>query len=239
MTRINDVSSEELIKLIAEKLKGFEQVKLPDWANFVKTGPSRERPPADADWWYIRAASVLRAVNQKGPIGVNKLRLKYGSKKNRGHKPERFYKSSGKILRVILQQLEAAGLLEKKAVGVHKGRVLTRLGSSFIDKIADSVAPSTKRGAGKADKSKPEQKPEAVKLQEPKKPKADKKPAEEAEPKAEEPKAEEPKVEEKMPAAKKPKREPKPKAEAGQITEKQEDVKGKNPEQEDKAGKEE
>ena len=143
MTTVNDVPTEKLIQQIAEGLKAKEQINLPEWARFVKTGPSRERPPVESDWWYMRTASILRIIFKKGPIGVNKLRLKYGGKKNRGHKPERFYKSSGKIIRVILQQLEAAGLIEQKAVGVHKGRVVTKLGTSFVDKVADGMVEKT------------------------------------------------------------------------------------------------
>lgn len=119
---------------VKEELKKLEQIKPPVWADFVKTGMAKERPPVKDDWWYMRAASILRTVAIKGPIGVAKLRTKYGSKKNRGVKPERFYKGSGNILRKALQQLEAAGLIEQKDVKGHKGRVLTKKGQSLLDK---------------------------------------------------------------------------------------------------------
>ena len=66
--------------------------------------------PEDQDWWYKRAASILRKIYRHGPIGTNKLKKKYGSKKNRGHKPEHFYKAAGSHIRKILQQLEKSGL---------------------------------------------------------------------------------------------------------------------------------
>ena len=141
MTTIQDVSSEVLIKALAEELKKTEEIKLPEWAVFVKTGRSKERPPVQADWWYVRAASMLRAIHTRGPLGVGKLRLKYGGKGNRGYKTEHFYKSSGKIIRVLLQQLEASGLVEQKKIGVHKGRVLTKKGMSFMDKLAQGLIP--------------------------------------------------------------------------------------------------
>jgi small subunit ribosomal protein S19e len=50
------------------------------------------------------------------------LKRKYGGKKNRGHKPEKRFDGSGNIIRKILQQLEKAGLIEQKAIRVHKGR---------------------------------------------------------------------------------------------------------------------
>ena len=129
---IYDKNQQEVIGKTAEKLKSL--IKPPEWSAFVKTGAGKERPPVDNGWWYQRAASVLRRVYLTGPIGVNKLRTKYGSKKNRGHKPERFYKGSGKIIRVILQQLEEAKLIGKEVKGTHKGRRITKQGISLIEK---------------------------------------------------------------------------------------------------------
>ncbi|MBI2666235.1 40S ribosomal protein S19, partial [Candidatus Woesearchaeota archaeon] len=40
----------------------------------------------------------------------------------------------------ILQQLETSGLIKKADKGVHKGRVLTAKGTSFLDKIAVQMA---------------------------------------------------------------------------------------------------
>lgn len=134
MATIYDASQEKVIKNAAEALKTV--IKMPDWAKYVKTGAGRERPPEDKDWWYVRAAAVLRKVYLKGPIGVNKLSTAFGNKKNRGYKPEKFYKGSGKVLRVILQQLEEKGLIEKGERGVHKGRIITSKGKSFLDKSA-------------------------------------------------------------------------------------------------------
>ena len=109
---------------------------MPSWGSFVKTGTSKERPPTNLDWWYIRAASILTKVYRHGPIGVSKLRTKYGGRKNRGYKPERFYRASGKIIRTILQELEKNNLIIFKKEGVHKGRIITPRGKSFMDKIA-------------------------------------------------------------------------------------------------------
>ncbi|MFA4886867.1 MAG: 30S ribosomal protein S19e [Candidatus Nanoarchaeia archaeon] len=134
MVTIYDADTQKSIEKIAEALKGHLQE--PEWAKFVKTGPAKERPPVALDWYFMRAASILRTVYLKGPIGVEKLRMKYGSKKNRGHSPEKFYKGSGKILRTILQQCEKAGLVEFQKDKVHKGRVVTAKGQSLVDKCA-------------------------------------------------------------------------------------------------------
>ena len=139
MTTIYDVDSRELILKTAEELKKIPEIKPPEWAAFVKTGMHKERPPVNSDWWYVRAASVLRAIYRLGPVGVEKLRTKYGGKKNRGTKKEHFFKGSGNILRKSMQQLEKAGLIKFEDKGVHKGRIITPKGRSFLDKIATQI----------------------------------------------------------------------------------------------------
>ncbi len=139
MTHILAVEPEKLVQQAALKLKAEKAVQPPEWSRFVKTGHHKERIPEDEEWWYCRSASVLRRIAKSGPIGTQKLRTIYGGKKNRGHKPEAFYKASGSILREILQQLEKSGLVKQAAKGVHKGRVLTPKGISFLDKVAIGI----------------------------------------------------------------------------------------------------
>ena len=140
MPNIYDINPQELIKKAAEDLKKLDAIKKPSWANFVKTSTARERPPADKDWWYLRAASVLRKMYVLNrPIGTNRLRNHYGGRKNRGHKPERFYKGSGKIIRIILQQLEKSELILSVKEGQHKGRRISNKGKSFLDNLAKST----------------------------------------------------------------------------------------------------
>lgn len=134
-----DVEPQELITKAAEELKKIPEIKPPEWAPFVKTGMHKERPPVKNDWWYVRTASILRAVYRLGPVGVSKLRTKYGGKKNRGVKKEHFFKGSGNILRKSLQQLEKAGLVKFAEKGVHKGRVITPKGKSFLDRVAIQI----------------------------------------------------------------------------------------------------
>ena len=136
MTTVYDVDASELIKKAAEELKSVKEINPPAWADFVKTGMSKERPPADKEWWYMRTASILRTVYMKGPIGVSKLRTKYGGKKNRGVAKERSYKGAGNIIRKAMQQLEKAGFVKQAQAGTHKGRIATPKGKSFLDKIA-------------------------------------------------------------------------------------------------------
>ena len=142
MANVYDIEANKLIEQAAKELAKLPSIKAPEWSYFVRTGPAKERVPFRTDWWYVRAAAILRTIyKSQGPIGVQKLRVKYGSKKNRGHKPEKFFAAAGKHIRLILQQLEQAELIKKAEVGVHKGRIISPKGKSFLDKLA-SVKPA-------------------------------------------------------------------------------------------------
>jgi small subunit ribosomal protein S19e len=143
MARVYDVDPSKLVEKLASELKNIETIKAPEWAKFVKTGSGKERPPSKEDWWYFRSASVLRKVFVSGPIGVSKLRKKYSSKKNRGHKPDKVFPSGGNILRKILQQLEKSELLKYVEKGVHKGRIVTGKGEKLMNKAANSLVEKT------------------------------------------------------------------------------------------------
>jgi len=124
----------KFVPALAEVLKGMDEFAVPEWANYVKSGVSRERPPVSEDFWYTRAASILRQLYIHGVVGVGKLRTRYGSKKDRGGSPDKFKKAGGKIIRVILQQAEAAGLVEK-VLRLQHGRRLTAKGRELLDSI--------------------------------------------------------------------------------------------------------
>ena len=137
MVTARDVPADRLIAKLAARLKNIEQLKPPDWAAFVKTGVFKEKPPSDPDWWYVRAASLLRKLYlADGPVGVGTLRTVYGGRKRNGVAPAHFAKGSGSILRRMLQQLEQAGLV--KMTG--RGRVLSPKGRSLIDQVAKEIA---------------------------------------------------------------------------------------------------
>jgi len=134
MVSVKEVDAGKFIERAKEELKKFEELKPLPWSMFVKSGRHKERPPEQEDFWYIRAASILRKLYD-GSVGVSRLRTYYGGRKRRGRKPPHFYKASGNIIRKILQQLEKAGLVEK----AKKGRKLTSKGRKFLDKIASEV----------------------------------------------------------------------------------------------------
>ncbi|MDE1860100.1 MAG: 30S ribosomal protein S19e [Candidatus Micrarchaeota archaeon] len=135
MANVFEVDTAELIKRTAEKLK-TAGIKKPPYIQLVKTGSGRERPPADPDFWYVRCASVIRQVYINGPVGISKLRLKYGSKK--GHVVTRHhnYRAGGSIIKDAFTALEKLGYVKS----TKQGRVITSTGKSFLDKIANEIS---------------------------------------------------------------------------------------------------
>ena len=120
---------------LAAALKAEEMLQKPEWVDYVKTGLNKQRPTSDVDFWYKRAAGVLRQIYVRKVVGVERLRTRYGGRKDRGMQPATFAPAGGSIIRKILQQLDAAGLTEK-ATGKRKGRQLTVKGKAFMEGIA-------------------------------------------------------------------------------------------------------
>ena len=139
VTNYHEVPINDLIAAAAKELQSTEQIQPPEWAAFVKTAAFKERPPVDKNWWYIRSAAILLSVEKLGPIGVSKLRTKYGGKGDRGVRPEHHGKAAGNIIRTVLQQLEAAGLIKQQEKGVYKGRVITPKGKSLLSRSAKKI----------------------------------------------------------------------------------------------------
>jgi small subunit ribosomal protein S19e len=135
---IRSISPEKYNKALAEALKSIREFEKPEWVDFVKTSAHKQRPTIEEDFWHKRAASVLRQIYIKGIVGVERLRTRYGGRKDRGQRPPEFRKGSGKILRLILQQAEKAGLVEK-IKGKKSGRQLTEKGKTFLESIAEKA----------------------------------------------------------------------------------------------------
>ena len=140
MTTVYEIPPDKMIEIVADDLKNNVKLKMPEWAKFVKTGAHRERMPQNDDWWWIRSASILRKIYINGPVGVQRLRTAYGGKKNRGVKPEKFYRAGGKIIRSILQEFDRIGFTEK----VNNGRKITPKGQSYLDKLATEISRKSK-----------------------------------------------------------------------------------------------
>jgi len=138
MATLYDAPVDELIDELAADLE--DRLDEPDWANYAKTGAGRELPPEQEDFWATRAASLLRKVAVDGPIGVKRLSSAYGSTTDGSNRyvvaPSKTTNGSRNIVRTILQQLEAEGLVEKQH---DRGRVVTAEGRSLLDETAGDV----------------------------------------------------------------------------------------------------
>jgi small subunit ribosomal protein S19e len=143
LTTVFDVPADVLINRLSSYFKNnLEEINPPDWAEFVKTGVHVERAPQNPDWWYVRAASMMRKLYLGGPIGVSKFRKLYGGRKRRGAKPAHFRKGSGNIIRKILQQLETANLAAKKGI---EGRIVSPKGRSLLDAMSSQIKSELER----------------------------------------------------------------------------------------------
>lgn len=136
MVTVKYVPPRVFIEELARYLKdNVAEVKPPEWAIYAKTGSHKERVPDDPDWWYKRCASVLRKLYIHGPVGIERLRVAYGGRKDMGRARKHFGKAGGSSIRKALQQLEQAGLVAR----TREGRVLTPKGQALLDSVSARI----------------------------------------------------------------------------------------------------
>jgi small subunit ribosomal protein S19e len=132
-----DVPASVLIERLVRYLKEeVDAIVPPPWASFVKTGSHTQRSPQNPDLWFTRCASILRKIYMKGPIGIERLRSKYGGRIGQGTRPEHARKGGGAIIRKALQQLQAAGFVEPLK---SRGRVVTSEGRQLLDRLSTEI----------------------------------------------------------------------------------------------------
>ena len=137
MTTPYDVPASLFIEKLSKYIReNIDEVQPPAWANAAKTGPHVEKQPQNPNWWYTRSASILRKVYVHGPVGLEKLRADYGGRKDFGVKPEHAVKAGGSNIRKILQQLEAAGLIQTES---SKGRIMAPKGRKLLQEVAEDL----------------------------------------------------------------------------------------------------
>jgi small subunit ribosomal protein S19e len=124
------VDAQKAVKSMADALKSDARFNPPEWFGTVKGGPANERLPDSPDQWYMRVASVLRTVYIRGPIGTQRMRNKYGGRKEHTRGRAHHRKAGGKAIRLAMQKLQAAGYVKSEP----KGRVLTPAGKAFVEK---------------------------------------------------------------------------------------------------------
>jgi len=136
VVNVSDIPADRLIEELAEHLKRVPEIEPPAWASFVKTGSHADRPPQRQDWWYVRAASLMRKVYLKGPLGVETLESAYGGTKQVGYFPKHHRDAGSSSIRNILKGLEKAELVAKQG---SSGRVLTPKGVALLDKLSKDI----------------------------------------------------------------------------------------------------
>jgi small subunit ribosomal protein S19e len=134
MTTVYDVKASDLVNAAASRLK--DMIKKPEYLNYVKSGADKERPPLDRDFWYIRNASILRQIYINGPMGVSRLRTRYGGRKQHVIHAHHHRKAGGSIISDSFRELEGIKFIKK----TKEGRVITPVGRSFLDKISTDIA---------------------------------------------------------------------------------------------------
>jgi small subunit ribosomal protein S19e len=137
LTTPYDVPASQFIEKLAKYLReNVDEVQPPAWASVAKTGTHVEKQPQNPNWWYVRSASILRKVYVHGPVGIEKLRSYYGGRKDFGTKPEHAVKAGGSNIRKALQQLEAAGLIQKANT---QGRTMSPRGRKLLQEVAEDL----------------------------------------------------------------------------------------------------
>lgn len=135
MANVYEVSAQELVREAAKRLKAVIKPQ-PEYLHYAKSGANKERQPQDPDFWYVRSASLLRYVYTSGPVGVSRLRTRYGSRKEHTVHRKHHMAAGGSIIQDSLNALEQASLVRK----TKSGREITPKGRSFLDKISGEVS---------------------------------------------------------------------------------------------------
>ena len=133
---LRDVNAWRWIKACAAHLKQEGKLFVPRCAEIVKTSHGRDRAPQNNDWYYIRAAAVLRAIYLRPGTGYGGLSKRFGIKKNRGSRPEITTRAARGLLHWACRSLEGLKLVKK---GKESGHVLTPEGRKRVDTIAFNV----------------------------------------------------------------------------------------------------
>mmetsp|Transcript_3857 Transcript_3857/g.5159 ORF Transcript_3857/g.5159 Transcript_3857/m.5159 type:complete len:339 (+) Transcript_3857:3-1019(+) len=136
---VREVPAPALLKFVAADLRDKFKIKVPEEAMFIKTGCHNQRAPMDDDWFYTRAAAVLRHTYlAKKWMSVGKLRRVFSGKQNRGHRPWKTKKAAGGNIRKAFQELVAIRLVEKNPEG--RGHRITERGRRYLNIMSTKVS---------------------------------------------------------------------------------------------------
>jgi len=134
---VKDIPAADFIAALAAHFKKSGKLDLPEWHDLVKTGSHKQLAPYDADWYFVRAASLSRKVYLRGGSGVGAFTKVYGGLENRGSRKPKFHKAAKGVIRHILKALAEIDIVAVKKD--KKGRFITKNGQRELDTIAGQV----------------------------------------------------------------------------------------------------
>lgn len=134
MANVLEADAQKLIEVTAGRLKE-SGIPRPKYIDYVKAGAGKERVPESEDFFFFRCASVLRQVYLNGPIGISKLRTKYGSKRAHWVRRHHHYRAGGSVIKDAFDALEKKGYIKT----TKTGRIITPGGKSFLDKLSNEI----------------------------------------------------------------------------------------------------
>lgn len=135
MDAVFQVQPVPLVKAIAEALKQNDQVELPKNHDLIKSGHGRQYSPEDADWFYVRMASIVRQTMCKGKVSLKGLAFRYGNRKNRGVRPTKFAMSSNFVNGSAIDQLKKIGWINY----AQKDNILTEKAKIVLKEIIEKI----------------------------------------------------------------------------------------------------
>eukprot|EP00624_Nannochloropsis_granulata_P003376 evm.model.NODE_27169_length_92994_cov_27.080458.16 len=144
---VRDIKPQDFIVAYAAHLKTKDNFEVPKWADIVKTGIGKELAPYDPDWYYTRAAAVLRQIYLKQGIGVGALRRIYGGSKRRGVERSTTVLGAGGCIRHVLIQFEVrVGVVEVWCGGKREKGKKRERDIGYEDEAAFDLVAATYEG---------------------------------------------------------------------------------------------
>ena len=139
-----DVPTYKFINELAAFFKEKNIIKLPKYAPLVKTSRANDCEPINPDYFYYKAAAIVRKLyaTKSKNVGVGSLRVMFSKKERRGSQPPKTFRAGGKIIREIVIQLKNADYIKNyggKDEETDSGLFLTQKGRSELDKIASGL----------------------------------------------------------------------------------------------------
>ena len=139
-----DAPANKLVNQVAAFFKEKNIIKIPKYASLVKTSRANDCEPINPDYFYYKAAAIVRKLyaTKSKNVEVGSLRVMFSKKERRGSQPPKTFKAGGKIIREIVIQLKNADYVknyERKEDETNSGLYLTKTGRSELDKIASGL----------------------------------------------------------------------------------------------------